>query len=1179
MKRGVLIILAAVSMLTCGEDTPTTTPEPARSVGPLTWNEAVSLNNRAVALMDQQEIPKATRLFEELTERAPEAPEGWVNLGIALLNSQKNAAAEKEQAFARCQACLERAMTMIPNDAHPPYSLAILEIHRGTPESRAHALELLGKAHSLAPADPSIAYRLGMAHRDAGQLTEAVRYLKRAAELAPHFSSAWYGLMQAFARLRMTPERTEAFNQYQALEDRIVPLLEKLELKYNFMGSHANVMRRLAPFGDAAPVVQPPIELVLRRSSQSLDEISAPSTGHSLPHGLVLDQGGNVRQFIEDSIVPRLAGGVAIHNIDADDFREFYIADGTTVGRLYDRRNGKITDITESCNLSADIRSIGGIFGDINHDGHPDLFVFGSGKDALFLNNGNGQFTRDKTIQTLDEVTLSATVADLDHDGDIDIATAGFLALPPTSQEASTKMTFPIDFPGASNHLFNNNRPTVFNATGGMPSFTDIAPRTIGSQTSARTVSIVALDVDRDGDLDLFLAHDGSDNQLFLNDRIWRYRLAAQSLGINDLGPALYALPLDANQDGWPDILLGRGPDAAALLLLNNGGLNFTPQTSWLGTSEEWVSRSIMTAVDLDLDGDTDLLSVDPNGDKLATLQNDGMAHFSITPQPSLSSGVRLRGTLAHDFTGDGRLDVVLTAQGGGAILMENATEPTNRGLHISLRGKRKDSMAPVWSNHFGLGAQLEIAAGPRRIYVDHRAAGSYLSGASPDIIVGIREATQADYVRVQWPDFVLQNEADLSSDKVHVYSEANRKPSSCPILFAGRPNGNGFDFVTDFLGVGGLGFFVEPGVYAEPDPTEMVRIGPLSPFDGAYRLRVAEPMEEVCYLDQLSLIAVDHPNGTVVHADERLATAPPMPTGELLCFRQRHHSTQAVATDGTDATSALARTDRTYAEGHTPDHRFVGYLAKEQAVSLTFDLPSVLASRPSPSSRLYLCINGWTEYPYSHVNFAAWQAGVRSQSISLDTESSNGEWRSAMKEFGYPAGLSRTMAVEVTSAFKATDRRWRLRTNLEVSFDEVFLAWHLGEGTISARELSFDQATLFDLGYPREHSIDGKLPRIYDPDIIDPHIDWKSMKGKLTPFGDVRTLLLKPNDTPVIFGHGAAIDLKVDAHRLTPIKPGYARTFFLKADGYCKDMDPYTAFPDTVAPLPYHSMKNYPPK
>jgi hypothetical protein len=91
--------------------------------------------------------------------------------------------------------------------------------------------------------------------------------------------------------------------------------------------------------------------------------------------------------------------------------------------------------------------------------------------------------------------------------------------------------------------------------------------------------------------------------------------------------------------------------------------------------------------------------------------------------------------------------------------------------------------------------------------------------------------------------------------------------------------------------------------------------------------------------------------------------------------------------------------------------------------------------------------------------------------------------------------------------------------------------------------------------------------------------VPFKNMTGDFTRLGNVRTLLENVDDQFVIMARGEEIALEFEASKLPELPPGWARTIVLHTDGYCKDMDLYTAFPNTVNPLPYHGMKNYPPE
>ena len=59
--------------------------------------------------------------------------------------------------------------------------------------------------------------------------------------------------------------------------------------------------------------------------------------------------------------------------------------------------------------------------------------------------------------------------------------------------------------------------------------------------------------------------------------------------------------------------------------------------------------------------------------------------------------------------------------------------------------------------------------------------------------------------------------------------------------------------------------------------------------------------------------------------------------------------------------------------------------------------------------------------------------------------------------------------------------------------------------------------------------------------------------------------------------GPGEELTLKFPATAFGPIPTGYRRSFIFKSDSFCKDMDLYSAYSETVEPLPFHDMNGYP--
>jgi len=426
------------------------------------------------------------------------------------------------------------------------------------------------------------------------------------------------------------------------------------------------------------------------------------------------------------------------------------------------------------------------------------------------------------------------------------------------------------------------------------------------------------------------------------------------------------------------------------------------------------------------------------------------------------------------------------------------------------------------------------------------------------------------DWLRITWPDAVLQAELELPAGQVMNIAELQRKVSSCPHLFAW--DGSHFEFVSDFGGVGGIGHLVAPGVYGKPDPTEYLPIPNLQARDGEYVFQVLEPTEEVVYFDEAKLIAVDHPLDTEVYPHEMMAIGIPAPPFELFCFKDTIEPLGAVDHRGTDVTRNIRSVDRSYAGATELDRRFTGF-AKDHFVELDFGgrLKDV-----SPETRLLLFLYGSVEYSYSSTNFAADQASLRSKAPSIHVFR-DGAWVEVFHEVGYPAGIRHMMTLDVTGKVLPGDRRIRISSNMELYWDRIFMAPILRDVELTVQEVPVKSANLHFFGYPREYSPDGRRPNLFDYDNVDRAVPWKLMEGNYTRYGEVAELLTEADDCYVVMARGEELTLRFSADAFGPVPSGCRRSFIFKTDSFCKDMDLYSAYPDTVEPLPFHSMSNYP--
>ena len=370
-----------------------------------------------------------------------------------------------------------------------------------------------------------------------------------------------------------------------------------------------------------------------------------------------------------------------------------------------------------------------------------------------------------------------------------------------------------------------------------------------------------------------------------------------------------------------------------------------------------------------------------------------------------------------------------------------------------------------------------------------------------------------------------------------------------CPVLFTW--NGSRFVCLGDFLGGGGLGYLVAPGVYGQPDRDETVAIAAdqLKPVNGVLRLSVTEPMDEVAYLDRLQLVVVDRPAEVSVTPDERFAPEGPRPTGEALAWTSSISALNATDLKGRDVSAKLSAWDRDTVDDFRRLDGWVGY-AEEHGIVLDF---GDRLRRFGPTDRLVLCLAGWVEYPYSQTNYAAATAGVVLRPPSVERRNEDGSWTVIEPHAGYPAGMPRMTTLDLTGKLSGARCVLRLKTNMECYWDHAFIAVRdpAAERSLRQTTLPVARAALGHRGYMREVSPDGRLPLLYDYDHADP-VPLALMGGLLTRQGDVQALLKEDDDQLCLVGPGDEVRLEFEVGSLPTLPVGWTRSYLLKAVGYC---------------------------
>jgi len=329
------------------------------------------------------------------------------------------------------------------------------------------------------------------------------------------------------------------------------------------------------------------------------------------------------------------------------------------------------------------------------------------------------------------------------------------------------------------------------------------------------------------------------------------------------------------------------------------------------------------------------------------------------------------------------------------------------------------------------------------------------------------------------------------------------------------------------------------------------------------------EPLEEVVYLVQVRLLAIDHRGDLDVFPNEYFASNPPFPEFKVIASRHARPLAGAWDDQGSDVLGLLRQRDRRYVESL----ELLGYKGFTKSHSLELELPDAYEG-----GTLRLLFYGYIEYFTANSMYAAWQAGIDPVAPYIEALDSSGKWVRVTNDMGFPAGLPRTNVADLTGKLAAGTRRLRITTNLQIYWDQILVDTTPEQPeAIQVKDVPLAGARLSFHGYPRmrEYKSPGDFEFIYDQ--VSPTGPYARPVGAYTRFGDVRDLLLNSDDRFLVFGSGDEVQVDFDPAHLPPPPSGWKRDYFFFADGYEKDMDFYAAEGDLVYPLPFHHMSEYP--
>jgi len=948
--------------------------------------DAVRANNRGVAEMGQQFTERAEGSFAGAFKRDPKLAQAAINDGIALLTLQKLDEAKNT---------LHAAIMLDPQSAQAWYNLGLAQ-HAGN--ELEPALVSFQQAVKIDPRDADSYYFEGVCLQELKDFEKAVEVFKQALAIDANHASSEFGLAKALQRSGHLDEAKAHFKRFQHLSSAKIGT--PIGLAYGEQGRYSTVTPVKELGGGVKAMI--PVKLVAQSMESPVRKSGPGAPAYSTTGGAcMMDVTGDGHM----DLVLMQVGAQAIRVLRAKGDGSFEELDAAAAG------------------LKAAGHAVACAVGDYDADGLNDLAVALDDQVLLFKNLGKGKF-QDVTA----EAGLAAknrpsgiTFVDYDHDGDLDLFVTGEGLNHPNDKDPSLGATEKAG--DSANVLWRNN---------GNKTFTEWTEPT-GLGGSGKTSAAILTDFNNDRAVDIAVTGDGAAPLIYVNPREGKYPTQAL-YEAEKLSPTTGIAVLDYDKDGWMDIAVTH-EGAPGLSLWRN-----VPGTENVGRRFERVDLPLkdavrgwgVTAVDIDNDGWIDLAAIVETkaGPQVRVFRNKGDGTFEDVSHALGLDALTLhepRGLIAADVDGDGAPDLIVTQVNAAPVLIKNVGANKNHFVRLDLSGYADNKTA--------LGVKVEVFEGGYWQKWELAGASGYQTQAAPQILVGLGDAQGIDLLRILWPTGVLQDEVDLpklaQGRAVIAMKEADRRGSSCPVLFAW--DGHKYKLVTDVIGAGVVGHWFTPERRNIPNPGEWVKVDgdKTALVKGKLSLRFVEPMEEVNYIDQLRVVAVDHPENVEVNPDERFLDDPPFASGRVVASEGARLPVGAWDGEGRDVVDALRRRDHSFASGFT----VAPYDGFANLHALTLDLGEVKQGAP-----LRLLMTGYVNYFSATSLYAAWQAGVKPVSPYVEAQLADGTWEKIAEDAGFPAGLERTIVADLTGKLPAGARKIRLMTNLQIYWDQVLV-------------------------------------------------------------------------------------------------------------------------------------------
>lgn len=502
-------------------------------------------------------------------------------------------------------------------------------------------------------------------------------------------------------------------------------------------------------------------------------------------------------------LIETMGSGVALFDCDNDGRLDIFAVNGAPFpdptpkgfipqktgsenwNRMYRQKaDGVFEDVTVKAGLQGVGYGMGVAVADYDNDGYEDIYVTGYGGNHLYHNNGDCTFTDVTATAGVGGSGWSSSAAwvDLDNDGLLDLVVLRYVTWDWEDLFCGEKdnrgYCHPDSFQPITMLVYHNDGNGHFSERG----------HKLNLDKPAKALGIAIADYDNDGRIDVFVANDSMPEFLFHQKPDGSFEELGLESGaaVNVDGNTYAGMGVDFadyDNDGYPDLVVTDLANQKYALYhnLRDGTFDYASFTSGVGALTMLHSGWSLHFVDYDNDGWKDLLVA--QGHDLDTIEKS-FPHLRYREpmmllrniagkkfiDVSASSGDVFqqawvgRGLAVGDIDNDGRIDAVVTTNGGTLHVLHNETPTTNHWLTLKLVGHK--------SNRDGIGALIKLTTTEGSQWVTVTSAGGYLSSNDVRAHFGLGSQRRAQRIEIHWPSGIVQVLQDVGGDHIMTVEE-----------------------------------------------------------------------------------------------------------------------------------------------------------------------------------------------------------------------------------------------------------------------------------------------------------------------------------------------------------------------------------------------------------------------